>query len=491
MKNNRIKRRKMYSRGSTLIMALVTITILMLLGLAVVSITMSTLKSNTADATTNDSFYAAEAGANNAIDLLKLEVDNYYKKMAAAGSSEYTTLYNNFGAKIAQEAQNNFKDPAITGGYSDTTFTLESIDTSKNIFYYLMTTTSTMEDGTEYKVQSRIGVQRLNLKTESWYIEKLGIDTAILAGNAVDVSTIGGVTVYNGNAQVGSLKSRQPWYFGVNNGQTIIDSTTKNLIKDTVNYPSFADPVISNPTYYITANNTNLDASKYPLSYPVKVDTAAGVNLNLTNNNDIPDGIIRAKGNLNISSGGSIACDIYCKDLSITGRAVTGDIYARGNVVITNGTFSGNIHADGNVTVNGASLQGSITSNGSTTIVGATALGSIYSTGAITLSQLIASGNVVYSKSKINLGGSTVDAVLFSGGDVVITSGCTVNGAVVAKNNLYFSTDSWMTVNYNPSEILKKITAVQDTIWGVDTNTVQLTDQIFTGQSITAIGRQK
>ncbi len=485
MKIRRLFCRITDSRGSSLIMALVTITILMLLGLAAITLSMSTLNSNAADATTNDSFYAAEAGVNNALDQLKLDVYRYYDEMKEASGTTYNTLYNNFAAKIVSNADNSFFEPDITAGYTNTSFTVESFDSVKNTYGFLVTTTSTMADGTKYQVQGRVKIKRLDVSAKDWSIP----DAAIVVGNTLDLSTKGGISLSNGNAILGALQCRQPWFFGVSNGIISIDNTIGPNINDTLTYPSFSNPVISNPKYYITTNNTYLDASHYPLTYPVSVNTGPNVKLYLTNNNVIPDGVIRATGDLIVSSGGNIACDLYCNNLDITGRLLTGDIYARGNVVLHGGSFHGNIYADGNVTVSSADLQGSIVCGGSITVNGASALGNMFAAGPITMSSLGASGNVIYSKTKITLGGGSIDAIMFSGGDIVFNGGGNVNGAMIAKNNMYFSNDSWMSVNYNAASVQNKLAALQDSFFSSGSSSAELNSDIFQDQSITAIGR--
>ncbi len=485
MKIRRLFGRKTGSRGSSLIMALVTITILMLLGLAAITLSMSTLNSNTADATTNDSFYAAEAGVNCAIDQLKLEVNRYYAQMQEAGGATYNSLYNNFASNITSYAQSRFAEPAITGGSTQTTFTVEGFDSANNAYEFLMTTTSTMADGTQYQVQGRVQVERIDVSAKDWFIP----DAAIVVGGTLDLGTIGGITLSNGNAILGALQCRQPWYFGVNNGQITIDANIRESINDTLTYPSFSDPVITNPKYYITTNNTYLSAAAYPLTSPVSVNTGPNVKLYLTNNNVIPDGVIRATGDLIVSSGGNIACDLYGNNIDITGRLMTGDIYARGNVVLHGGSFHGNIYADGNVTVSSADLQGSIICGGGITVNGASALGNMFATGPITMSSLSASGNVIYSHSKISLGGGSVNAIMFSGGDIVFTGGGNISGAMIAKDNMYFSVNSWETVNYSATSVQNKLADLEGTFFGSGSSSVELSSDIYKEQSITAVGR--
>lgn len=473
------------SRGSSLIMALVTITILMLLGLAAITLSMGTLNSNVADATTNDSFYAAEAGVNAGIDQLKLEVSNYYEQMKATSGAAYNSLFNNFASGIAANTQSRFSEPSITAGSTSTTFSVAGFDSQQNIYELLVTTTSTMADGTQYQVQGRVYVQRLDVSAKDWFIP----NAAIVVGNTLDLSSIGGITLNNGNAILGALKCRQPWFFEVKKGQLTIDANIGQSINDTLTYPSFSDPVISNPQYYITTNNTYLSASAYPLTAPVKVNTGPNVTLYLTNSNAIPAGIIRATGDLIVSSGGDIASDLYCRNFSISGRKLTGNVYARGNVVLNGGSFHGNIYADGNVTVTSADLKGTIICNGSITVNSASALGNMFATGPINMSSLSATGNVIYSKSKITMGGGSIDAIMFSGGDIVFTGGGNISGAMIAKNNMYFQVDTWETVNYSATSLASKLTALDGTFFSSGSSSVELNSNIFKGQSITATGR--
>jgi cytoskeletal protein CcmA (bactofilin family) len=468
-----------------MIMAIVTITVLMLLGLAVITVSMGTLKSNAADASTNDAYYAAESGVGSGLDQLKLEVSRYYAQMLSADSSNYTGLFNNFATSIATNAQTNFSKPSISGGDTKTTFSVAGHESSGDIYEFLVSTVSTMTDGTKYQVEARLKVKRVDISAKEWFIE----NASLVVGNTLTINSSSGISQNGGNVYLGALVRPNPWNLGLNSGaQLFIDPTIKNAISDVLVYPSFSDPVISNPKYYITVNNTEINNS-YSLTAPVSINTAANVALKITYNNPIPAGIIRSTGDMTISSGGNINCDIYCKSLDITGRLMNGNIYARGNVALHNGDYYGNIYCDGNVTIYSASLHGSIICNGSITVNGATALGNMFATGPITLSQLGATGNVIYSKSKVSFGGATINAIIFSGGDVVITSGGGVNGAIIAKNNMYFSPSGWITDNYDAASVAAKYEALKGTFFRPGGGTASLDTSVFQGQSITAIGR--
>ena len=256
-----------------------------------------------------------------------------------------------------------------------------------------------------------------------------------------------------------------------------------------LNYPSFSDPVITNPKYFITSSTT-MTASNYPWTTPVSVDTASGVNvvnLVISNSNKIPAGVIRASGDLTVNSGGDVYSDLYCKNFTDYGRAYYGNIYCHGNFTKTGGDIYGNIYCDGNVTLNNISVHGSIISGGSVTINGATALGNIFASGTINLSQLTASGNVIYSKTKI-VSSATLSAIVFSGGDIQFNNGSgNITGAVITKGNC--TTSGWPEINYNASDIASKLANIKGTFFDPSGSTTPVDSSIFSNQSITAKGR--
>ena len=83
-------------RGSAIIVALITMCVLILLGGAVAILSSGTLNVNTADAQTNDAFYAADSSVNSAIEQIKYEASSYYNEMLAASGEAYISLYNSF-----------------------------------------------------------------------------------------------------------------------------------------------------------------------------------------------------------------------------------------------------------------------------------------------------------------------------------------------------------------------------------------------------------
>jgi Tfp pilus assembly protein PilX len=476
-------------RGTAIIMALVTMTILLLLGLAVATLSMGTLKANTADATTNDAYYAAEAGVNNALDQLKLEVARYYKGMTDAQGTVYTGLYNNFASGIAAHAQTNFSEPAFSGGSTSTTFSVSGYDAQTNVYEFLGTTTSTMADGTKYVVEGRLNVKRVDVSAKSWYSD-LG---ALVVGGTMTVNKSSGMTVKGGNAVLGNLVNNQ--HFVVNApGITIIDPIVKQSINDVLDYPSFSDPVISNPTHYYAADSTiyrvTSGSNIYILNPGFSIDTPKdkAVNLTFLYNDTIPKGIIRASGDLAMNTGVSLYCDMYCRNFSNSSSNIYGDIYARGNVTKTGGNVYGNIYCDGNVTLSNIGVYGSIICGGNITINGATTCGgNMFAGGTIDLSGLNATGDVIYAKEKI-ISRAHISAIVFSGGNIeVFAGGWIFTGAVITKNN--FSNTGWWNINYSANDIAAKLANIKGTFFDTGGGGTALDGTVFQGQSITAKGR--
>ena len=80
-----------------------------------------------------------------------------------------------------------------------------------------------MADGTQYKVEGRLKVKRVDVSTKSWFSD-LG---ALVVGKTLTVNPSSGITVNNGDAVLGALVHQVPWDYTVNNGQTIIDPSVR------------------------------------------------------------------------------------------------------------------------------------------------------------------------------------------------------------------------------------------------------------------------
>ena len=498
-------------RGSALIMALVTMTVLILLGLAVATLSMGTLLSSTSDASTNDAYYAAESGVNSALEQLKLEVADYYGAMLEATGNEYALLYDHFFENINSYAQTHFSEPAISGIAISTTFRTGDFDAENNTCEFLVTCTSTTSDNTSYVVNGSLKIKKVDVS--SGQVNFLIDNAAIVAGDTLDIISRGGLTVNNGDLLAGHLtfvqKNKWSLPYSVNNGNTIIDPSIQSQINDPLSYPSFPNPVIPTAAQYITQNNFRFDWSNPP-SAPVRIATSAGVSINFTSScSGIPEGFIHVTGNVlancriyadiycdgdfNASSGATIYGDVYCGgNFTSSGATIYGDIYCRNNASAIGGNIRGStIYCDGtfNASSIGLSDTVSVYAYSSITLSGTSGQVSLFSSGPITLSRIGLNNSLIYSNTMVKLISSSYNAAIFSGGDIEVAGGFTVNGTMIAKNNIYYSTRSWLTVNYNQSVIDNVMNNINNQFFFSGSAQNELDENVFIDQNITAVGR--
>ena len=476
-------------RGSALIMAMVTITVLLLLGLAVVTLSMGTLQANTADATTNKAYYAAEAGVNSALEQLKLEASSYYAAMLAADSADYTGLFGNFFNGISTGAQSSFTEPVINGVTTSTIFSTGSFDSQDSICEFIVTCTSTTSDGTKFAVEGRLYIKKIDVGGGggSWFVN----DAAIIAGGTLKFGATNGMTIKDSNVIVSALTHSRQWGlpYSIQHGQVIYDPTLKDKVNDVLKYPSYSIPAMTDIDLYITQNNTVINWSNVPAAL-VGITTAPGINISFSSVN-VPAGVIYGKGNVTVSNG-NMDADIYCDgNFTATSGTINGDIYCRGNVTLTNGNFNGSVICDGSLTLYGGSLGGSAICGGSINIHDAGSVVSLFATGPITVTRTNVKYGVVYSSTKISLGDCSTTAIYFSAGDIELTGSGTVKGVMIAKNDIYFTNDAYVyyTINYQKNEIDKIFADIDNSFFESGTAAPGLNENVIVNQDITALGR--
>jgi cytoskeletal protein CcmA (bactofilin family) len=276
-------------------------------------------------------------------------------------------------------------------------------------------------------------------------------------------------------------------------GTLVIDPHAGDSLSDVALYTSYSDPVLPRIDVYITENGFNYTAGS---AGDIYITTAPGINFSMSGSG-IAGGIIHGKGNISISSIGNVYADIYADgDLYISNGAFYGDIYCRGNLTINGGSYHGDITCDGNISVSNLNNNGLIKSNGDVTVTDATNTGSVYAAGTITLIRANLAG-VIYSSSDINIGSGKIRGIIYSVNHVKITSGCSVEGSLFAKGNVYYGPpageDDTMNITYSQSVINDALQDSKNEFLfsgsGDGGNTV-LDDSVFVSQSVTAIGRQ-
>lgn len=429
-------------RGSAIIMALVTMTLLVLLGLALVTVSMGNLNISVADAANNDAYYAAESGVNSAIDQLKFEVSNYYNEMLKAQGTNYTDMYNNFFAGINSNAISNFSEPSISGVTTATTFTQGAYDSAQNTCQYLVSCTSTAAKNMKYKVNGSLTIKRVDVNAGGvWEVPNDG--NALIAGGALTFLNNSGVNVNTvSNVDVASVNDSSKLNFK-KGGQLIIDPNIGLTINDNLKYPSYTVP----------AGVTELGNVSY--------------------------------------TGTEQYGDIYCTGFYST-TGIHGNIYCRGNVNIAGGNVYGNIICDGAVTFGSATLTGTILAKNGITTNGGTIHGSLFSPAAIsTQGGTTFINGIVYSSTKITAGASGSTGILYSGGgaggtagDIDVTGSPTFN-LIVAKRNITLH-DVWASVEYSAQNI-QNILADPVNSFFVSGSKPTLTG-VVVGQDVTPVG---
>jgi cytoskeletal protein CcmA (bactofilin family) len=467
--------------------------ILILLGGAVVMLSSGTLKVNAADAQTNRAYYAAESGVTNAIEQIKYEASCYYADMLASDGTAYISLYNNFFTAINQNASLNYTEPAISGVTTLTTFTTGAYDVNTGNCEFLISCTATAADGTRYVVDGKAYIKRIDVRTvtlTNWITP----DAAIKAGGTLDLESKNSVNVTNGDIIVSTLsytlKNDLPYV--ITGGDLIVDPNTAASINDVLTYPSYVDPVMPEVDLLVTENNYTINWANMPPA-PVYITTADDITLHFTACT-IPEGIVYVKGDLNLSNC-NIEGDIYCDgNIDMNNYcSVSGNIYCRGNMTITNVDIAGEIYCDGIVSFNNGTLDANIYAGGSIDVHEAQCGGNLYSPGPISIEGTTVTSGIVYSSTKLTIGRGSTTAIFFSGGDIEFTGDVYVNGTVIAKNNIFFKVDAnldlFVDYYYSAATIDEIINDPDNSFFFTVPGVPQLNEDIFAGDSITAVGR--
>jgi hypothetical protein len=391
-------------------MALVTMTLLVCLGLALITVSMGNLDVTAADAANNDAYYAASSGVNSAIEQIKSEAANYYNTMLQAQGTTYTQLYNNFFNGINSNAQSRFKEPSISGVKTSTTFTQGAFDPDKNECTFLVSCTATAPKDMKYKVNGSVRIRRVDVNAGGvWNVPNNG--SAVIAGGSLNFNNNSGININTkSNVDIASTNNSDLIKFN-KGGQLILDPNVGLTINDNLKYPSYTVP-----------------AGATELGY---------VNL----------------------SGGTHYGDVYCTSFR-SNIEVHGNIYCRGNVTIAGGNVYGNIICDGSVTFTNATLKGAILAKNGITTNGGTIHGSLFSPAAITTQGgTTFIHGIIYSSTKITVGASGSNGILYSGGgaggnsgDIEITGSPTFN-LIVAKRNITLN-GVWASVEYSAQNII-------------------------------------
>ncbi len=475
-------------------MALVVMTILIVLGLSLATLSMGTLKNNLEDAENNGTYYAAEAGVNSAIEQIKYETSKYYSAMLESSGNAYKALYNDFFNGIKRNSEQYFSEPVIANIITTTTFATGTFDPIESLCEYIVSCKATSPDGSGYIINGKVYIKKVDVVVSELY-DWLSGGAAIKSGGTLDLESKNSVNVTGGDVLVADLtyedKNDNP--YTITDGEVTIDSNVGLTMIDKLSYPSFTDPTMTDIDLHITASNDTIDWDNLG-PVPIGVTTDEGIALHFSSCT-IPDGIVHVKGDVTITDC-VVDADIYCDgNLKIDNTySFTGDIYCRGNVDIVNSHINSDIYCDGYVDITNTILDSNVYSGTGIAIHNSTSVGNLYSEGEIIMDVSEVSGGIIYSSTKLTIGAGTLTAVLFSGGDIEFLGDVTVYGAVIAIDDIFFKTDSNNDLDVSYNIIATNVDEIiydpaNDFFFWHDIDRV-LDEDVFMGQDIDIQGRE-
>lgn len=477
------------NKGSSILTVVIVMIVLALLGFAVTTMTMSTLKNNVADTSSNEAYYASESGINSAVEHLKHEVISYYKKMADADSCEYGALYSGFFENIAINAQTEFIEPVINGVQTNTTFYTGSFDADNNVCEYRIQCIATTQDNARYQVNATLSIKKVDIKSASGGELVLVDNAALISGELFEIPKNAGATINGGDAIVKDYKYNSNWNpLSINGGNMIIEPNIGEAVKDILNYTSYSDPDMSNPNA-VANGNISYNWGSIPPS-PVKIISTPGSEIQV-HNCTITSGVIYSQGDLHMNNG-TFTVDLYADgDVHINNCTINGNIYCRGDFLGNNAVINGSVISESSVDWHNGAMNGSVYGETQVYIQDASGIGDVISPGPIEIKRAGITGGLVYSTTKITAGDCNIKALLYCIGDIEINKDMTIQGAIVSKQSVYYAKKNiWFTINYSP-QIIEEI--MGDTDYSFfqpkEGESQTLDSSVFVSEDVSIVGK--
>jgi len=484
----RISKSSFNNKGSALVMALVIMTILIILGLAVATLSLGTLLSNTEDAENNEAYYAAEAGVNSAIEQIKYEASRYYSAMLVSSGNDYSLLLNNFFNNIKVNSEAYFVEPDISGITTQTTFTTGAFDPVESICEFIVSCNATSPDGAGYVIDGKIYIKKIDVNASGG--ELILVDNAaLIAGNLLNIRKNCGFVINGGDALVKEVIYDCSWVpYLINGGNLYITPSIGDSVTEILNYTSYTDPDMTNPDTVVTSHTT-FNWNNIPPS-PISIISTPGADIHV-NSCIITSGVIHSGGDIHMNNG-IFTVDLYSDgDIHINNCTINGNIYCRGNFYGNNAVINGSVISEGAVDWHNGALNGSVYGEYGVHIKDASGIGDVISPGLVEINRTAINGGLVYSSTKVLVGDCSIKAVIYSLGDVEINKSMSIQGAIIAKNDVFYNKNNvYFTINYS-QQIIENI--LEDTDYsffspvGGAQNT--LDSGVFVSQEIAPIGR--
>ncbi len=478
---------KINKKGSALLTVLVIMTVLVVVGMGVISNSMNNLTATDVVTVNERSYYASENAAQVAISTIKNEVSQYYMTMKNSSSyTAYQALYSSFftylqGRLVGENsilAEPDFVQNELDGKTTVTcTMNTPTTQSSGYLGTTFNVTCTTTIDGVSRTVRGSLRVDAAPLKYQ-WTSAPALTDSMLLLGGNTEVDCEGTenhLTV-SGTATMGG-EVVNPCGFSATS-LNVNNAYVEDLLIWKLFYNQFdksiANPSLPTPVTPGTASN------KYYF------DTSTIIDQNIGSKN------IYCAGDLTIEDVQVNNCDIYVAGnfyLNNAGdpdRLKGSNVYVEGNMVINASNFWSNGHqpmyyyAGGNISI----------------ILGQGGHGASHKSGRIEDTYMTAGGNITITSAYADDQDDVIDnSAFYAGGSIAINGQSYLDNPLIDQiNNCTFeaaSGDISIVSTYMKSN--NKITAGDDVIiatYGMNNTEIYANDNIIIDSSRLYMGSQ-
>lgn len=435
---NVLLRIKTDKSGSALLAVVMIISVVLILGMGILTLSLANARQNKIDDTYERDYYSADGGAQQGVEALKNAALEQYRMISVdlknnvLSSNNATSFFTALDAVTYSPPQ---PDSSV-GGPNTLTVAISHSTVDSDTHRYTVTAAAT--DGkTPRKIVGSVDISFIPVTTATDFTP-LGTQAVISGGTLV---TNGNYCEIQGDVKFGTLPTYSQYQFklnGVTNPDlsSYVDTNTASSINWNMSYPGFTSSAkpssLTLPAYSSATSLTNSIFSVAPYNWTVP----SPIYLDLEG----------SSGTYTMSSFDYIGGTIYCTaNLTDSCPHITGTsgnyvkIYCKGNLTLSGvvGSYV-KIYCDGNVTISGGGIDHlTVYCNGTLTDSSNSKTQVRYYCNSYIMTGGQSSGdNIIYAKSSMTIQSSPVTGLLYSGGNITIQGGSSVTGQIVAKGNI-------------------------------------------------------
>jgi hypothetical protein len=426
--------------GSALLAVVMVIAVVLILGMGILTLSVSNARQNKIDDTYERDYYSADGGAQQGVEALKSAALEQYRMISTdlinnvQSSNNATSFFTALDAVTYSPPQ---PDSSVGGPSSlSVTITHSTVDADTHRY----TISSTATDGkTPRKIVGSVDINFIPVTTVSGFTP-LGTQAVVTGGTLV---TNGNYSEITGDVRFGTLPSYSQYQFKLN-GQInpdlspYVDTTTAASINWNMSYPGFTSSAkpssgqLTLPAYSSATSITNSAFSGAPYNWtvpsPIYLDLEGSSGTYTMSSFDYVGGVIYCTTNLtnscpHITGTSSNYVKIYCKG-NLTLSGVVGSyvkVYCDGNVTISGGGID-HLTVYCNGTLNDSS-------NSKTQV-------RFYCNSYIMSGGQSSGDNIIYAKSSMTIQSSPITGLYYSGGNITIQGGSSITGQIAAKGTI-------------------------------------------------------